>query len=40
VARGDLLIGVRGYAHPAGIGSVVARGGDVIIRTNPVTLPL
>lgn len=40
VARGDILIGDRGYAHPAGIASVVARGGDVIIRTNLVTLPL
>jgi Transposase DDE domain len=40
VARGDILIGDRGYANPAGIASVVARGGDVIIRTNLATLPL
>lgn len=40
VARGDILIGDRGYAHPGGIASVVGRGGDVIIRTNLVTLPL
>ena len=40
VAGGDILIGDRGYAHPGGIASVVARGGDVIIRTNLVTLPL
>jgi hypothetical protein len=40
VVRGDILIGDRGYAHPAGIAHVVARGGDVIIRTNLVTLPL
>jgi hypothetical protein len=40
VAAGDILIGDRGYAHPAGIAHVVARKGDVIIRTNLVTLPL
>jgi hypothetical protein len=40
VTKGDILIGDRGYAHPAGIAHVVARGGDVIIRTNLVTLPL
>jgi Transposase DDE domain len=40
VAAGDILIGDRGYAHPAGIAHVVAHQGDVIIRTNLVTLPL
>ena len=40
VEAGDILIGDRGYAHPAGIAHVVARAGDVIIRTNLVTLPL
>ena len=40
VRRGDILIGDRGYAHPAGIVHGVARGGGVIIRTNLVTLPL
>ena len=40
VAAGDILIGDRGYAHPAGIAHVVAHKGDVIIRTNLVTLPL
>jgi hypothetical protein len=40
VSRGDILIGDRGYAHPGGIAHVVSRGGDVIIRTNLVTLPL
>lgn len=40
VTKGDILIGDRGCAHPAGIAHVVARGGDVIIRTNLVTLPL
>lgn len=40
VERGDILIGDRGYAHRAGIAHVVRHGGDVIIRTNLVTLPL
>jgi hypothetical protein len=40
VRQGDILIGDRGYAHPAGIAHVTAHGGDVIIRTNLVTLPL
>lgn len=40
VTAGDILIGDRGYAHSAGIAHVVARKGDVIIRTNLVTLPL
>ena len=40
VRKGDILIGDRGYAHRAGIAHVIAHGGDVIIRTNLVTLPL
>ncbi len=40
VRKGDILIGDRGYAHRAGIAHVIAQGGDVIIRTNLVTLPL
>jgi hypothetical protein len=40
VREGDLLIGDRGYAHPGGIAHVVAGKGDVVIRTNLVTLPL
>jgi hypothetical protein len=40
VRTGDILIGDRGYAHRAGIAHVIAHGGDVIIRTNLVTLPL
>ena len=40
VAAGDILIGDRGYAHPAGIAHVVAHKRDVIIRTNLVTLPM
>lgn len=40
VESGDILIGDRGYAHRAGIAHVIRHGGDVIIRTNLVTLPL
>lgn len=40
VEKGDILIGDRGYAHRAGIAHVMAHGGDVVIRTNLVTLPL
>ena len=40
IRSGDILIGDRGYAHPGGIAHVCDGGGDVIIRTNLVTLPL
>ena len=40
VRPGDILIGDRGYAHPGGIAHVRREGGDVIIRSNLVTLPL
>jgi hypothetical protein len=40
IQKDDLLIGDRGFAHPAGIAHVVSGSGDVIIRTNLVTLPL
>lgn len=40
VHPGDILIGDRGYAHPGGIAHVRREGGDVIIRSNLVTLPL
>ena len=40
VLPGDVLVADRGYAHPAGIAYVHARGAAVIIRTNLVTLPL
>ena len=40
VSEGDILLADRGYAHPPGIAHVVDAGGDVIIRTNLVTLPL
>ena len=40
INEGDILLADRGYAHPPGIAHVVDAGGDVIIRTNLVTLPL
>lgn len=40
VAESDVLIGDRGFANAAGIAHVVAHKGDVIVRTNLVTLPL
>lgn len=40
VAPGDVLIADRGFAQRAGIAHVVEQQGDVIIRTNLVTLPL
>jgi Transposase DDE domain len=40
VRPGDVLIADRGYAQAGGISHVCAHQGDVIIRTNLVTLPL
>lgn len=40
VAPGDVFIADRGFAQRAGIAHVVQQQGDVIIRTNLVTLPL
>ena len=40
VCPGDVLIADRGYAQAGGIAHVRAHQGDVIIRTNLVTLPL
>ena len=40
VQPGDVFIADRGFAQRAGIAHVVAQQGDVIIRTNLVTLPL
>jgi hypothetical protein len=39
IEQGDLLIGDRGYAHASGIAHVVGKGGDVLVRSNLVTLP-
>lgn len=40
VARGDLLLADAGYSKAPGIQSVVTRGGDVVVRLNPQSLPL
>jgi hypothetical protein len=40
VAKGDLLVADRGYAHRGGIAHVVGGGGDVLVRMNLATLPL
>lgn len=40
VRPGDVFIADRGYAHAGGIAHVRTHQGDVIIRTNLVTLPL
>lgn len=36
----DLILGDRGYSNPAGIDSVRTRGGHVLVRLNPMSLPL
>jgi hypothetical protein len=35
VAAGDLVLADAGYCSSPGIGSLVARGGDVLVRVNP-----
>jgi len=40
VARGDLLLGDRGYSNAAGVGTVRAAGGDVLVRWNSFSFPL
>jgi hypothetical protein len=40
VGKGDLLLGDAGYGSAPGIESVVARGGDVLVRINPQALVL
>jgi len=40
VEAGDVLLGDRVYANPAGVAHVVNGGGDVLVRLNPHTLPL
>lgn len=37
---GDVVLGDRGYSTPPGIESVRQRGGDVLIRLNPISLSL
>jgi hypothetical protein len=40
VARGDLLLGDRGYSNAAGVAAVRAAGGDVLVRWNSFSFPL
>jgi uncharacterized protein YbjT (DUF2867 family) len=40
VAKGDVLLGDRIYANPAGVEHVLRAGGDVIVRMNLNSLPL
>ena len=40
IGRGDLILGDRGYSNPAGIDHVRQQGGDVLVRVNPMSLPL
>lgn len=37
---GDIMTGDRGYAHRRGLGSVLSRGTQVVVRTNWQNLPL
>ena len=37
---GDVALGDRGYSTPPGVESVRDRGGDVLVRVNPMSLPL
>jgi hypothetical protein len=40
VQRGDLLLADRGYSNAAGVGTVRAAGGDVLVRWNSFSFPL
>jgi hypothetical protein len=40
VSRGEVLVGDRGYCHCKGMSSVLARGGDFLIRMNWQNVPL
>jgi IS4 transposase len=40
IAPGQLVMGDRGYSTPAGIDSIRQRGGHVLVRANPMSLPL
>jgi hypothetical protein len=40
IARGDHLIGDRGYSHVRGVEHIAAHRGYVLVRLNPVSLPL
>ncbi|MGC8551976.1 MAG: hypothetical protein ACP5O7_03825 [Phycisphaerae bacterium] len=40
IRAGDIIMGDRGYSTPTGVESVTSRGGEVLIRLNPMALPL
>ena len=40
VARGDIMLGDRGYSNPNGVQHVVDAGADVLVRVNRKALPL
>ena len=40
VGKDDLILGDAGYSTAAGIKWVVSQGGDVLVRLNPLSLPL
>lgn len=40
IARGDHLLGDRGYCHVSGVEHIAAQGGFVLVRLNPLSLPL
>ena len=40
ILKGDVILGDRGYCNPAGIDYVRAEGGHVLVRLNPMSLPL
>lgn len=40
VAKGDILLGDRGYTHRAGVAHVIRAGGDVVVRLNSTNFPL
>ena len=40
ITRGDHVIGDRGYSHITGVEHIAAHGGSVLVRLNPVSLPL
>jgi len=40
IARGDIILGDRGYCHRKAVAHVVRRGGDVVVRLNHHNFPL
>jgi hypothetical protein len=40
VAEDDLILGDRGYSNPKGVDYVRSRGGHVLMRANPMSLPM